>query len=84
MNPQYRAWTRGMPNLGITEAEALALVPYLKWMAAVDTNGFPANFNQIEQRPSLVLRVIHMIRQRATGQCWHQQPRHTGEGRAHD
>jgi len=40
-----------MPNLGITEAGALAVVAYLKWMAAVDTNGFPPNFNQIEQRP---------------------------------
>ena len=51
MDPeQYRTWTRGMPNLGVTEEEAAALVAYLKWMAAVDTNGFPANFNQIERR----------------------------------
>ena len=51
MDPeQYRTWTRTMPNLGITEAEAQAVVAYLKWMAAVDTNGFPPNFNQIEQR----------------------------------
>ena len=51
MDPeQYRTWTRGMPNLGVTEEEALALVAYLKWMAAVDTNGFPPNFNQIERR----------------------------------
>jgi nitric oxide reductase subunit C len=50
MDPeQYRTWTRGMPNLGITEAEAQAIVTYLKWMAAVDTNGFPPNFNQIEK-----------------------------------
>ena len=51
MDPeQYRTWTRGMPNLGVTEEEAQAVVAYLKWMAAVDTNGFPPNFNQIEQR----------------------------------
>jgi nitric oxide reductase subunit C len=40
----YRTWTRGMPNLGITQQEAEAIVAYLKWMAAVDTNGFPPNF----------------------------------------
>jgi len=51
MDPeQYRTWTRTMPNLGITEAEAQAVVAYLKWMAAVDTNGFPPNFNQIAQK----------------------------------
>jgi nitric oxide reductase subunit C len=51
MDPeQYRTWTRTMPNLAITEAEAQAVVAYLKWMAAVDTNGFPPNFNQIERR----------------------------------
>jgi len=51
MDPeQYRTWTRAMPNLGITEAEAQAVVAYLKWMAAVDTNGFPPNFNQIEKQ----------------------------------
>jgi len=51
MDPeQYRTWTRTMPNLGVTEPEARALVGYLKWMSAVDTNGFPPNFNQIEKR----------------------------------
>jgi len=51
MDPeQYRTWTRGMPSLGITEPEGQAVVAYLKWMAAVDTNGFPPNFNQIEKR----------------------------------
>ena len=51
MDPeQYRTWTRTMPNLGVSEEEAQALVAYLKWMSAVDTNGFPPNFNQIEQR----------------------------------
>jgi len=49
MDPeQYRTWTRGMPNLAITEAEARATVAYLKWVAAVDTNGFPPNFGHIQ------------------------------------
>jgi nitric oxide reductase subunit C len=51
MDPeQYRTWTRTMPNLGLTEPEARALVAYLKWMAAVDTNGFPPNFNRAEKK----------------------------------
>jgi nitric oxide reductase subunit C len=51
MDPeQYRTWTRAMPNLGITEPEAQALVAYLKWMSAVDTNGFPPNFNRAEKK----------------------------------
>ena len=52
MNPQDRlhnAQGRRMPNLGITEAEARATVAFLKWMASIDTNGFPANFKPIEQ-----------------------------------
>ena len=45
MHPdKYRIWTRAMPNLDITQQEAEALVAYLKWMSAVDTNGFPAEF----------------------------------------
>jgi len=52
MNPQDRlhnALGRRMPNLGITEAEARATVAFLKWMASIDTNGFPANFKPIDQ-----------------------------------
>jgi nitric oxide reductase subunit C len=49
MDPeQYRTWTRAMPNLGITEQEARATVAYLKWVASVDTNGFPPNFARIQ------------------------------------
>jgi nitric oxide reductase subunit C len=45
MNPdKYPNWGRVMPNLKITEDEARALTAYLKWMAAVDTNGFPSGF----------------------------------------
>ncbi len=43
--PKYRTWTRTMPNLDLSEKEARAVVAYLKWMSAIDTNGFPANFN---------------------------------------
>ena len=40
---------RRMPNLGITEKEARGVIAFLKWMSAIDTNGFPANFKPIEQ-----------------------------------
>lgn len=52
MNPQDRlhnALGRKMPNLGITEEEARATVAFLKWMSAIDTNGFPTNFTPIDQ-----------------------------------
>jgi len=35
---------RRMPDLNLSEQEARAVVAFLKWMAAIDTNGFPANF----------------------------------------
>ncbi len=41
---------RRMPKLGITETEAKATVAFLKWMSAIDTNGFPHNFKAIDQR----------------------------------
>lgn len=51
MHPErYPTWTRRMPNLGLTEQEARALVAYLKWMSAIDTNGFPENFGLIHGR----------------------------------
>ena len=51
MNPEkYRVWTRAMPNLGLTQQEAEAVVAYLKWMAAVDTNGFPPNFGHMQSK----------------------------------
>ncbi len=40
---------RKMPNLDITEDEARAIVAFLKWMSAIDTNGFPRNFTPIKQ-----------------------------------
>jgi nitric oxide reductase subunit C len=48
MHPdQYPTWTRRMPDLHLSRAEARAVVAYLKWMSAVDTNGFPAHFGRI-------------------------------------
>lgn len=41
--------TRRMPKLGITEEEARGVVAFLKWTAAIDTNGFPRNFTPIAQ-----------------------------------
>jgi len=45
---KYRTWRRTMPNLGLSEEDAHATVAYLKWLASVDTNGFPPNFNHIQ------------------------------------
>jgi nitric oxide reductase subunit C len=38
---------RRMPKLGITEEEARGVVAFLKWMSAIDTNGFPHNFKTL-------------------------------------
>jgi nitric oxide reductase subunit C len=52
MEPEkYRTWTRTMPNLGLTEQEATATVAYLKWLSAVDSNGFPPNFGRMQTKP---------------------------------
>jgi nitric oxide reductase subunit C len=49
MDPEkYPTWSRQMPNLKLTREEAVAVVAYLKWMSAVDTNGFPINFGHIQ------------------------------------
>jgi len=40
---------RRMPKLGITEDEARGIVAFLKWMSAINTNGFPHNFTPIKQ-----------------------------------
>ncbi len=53
MDPENNARTFGssrkMPNLGITEPEAKAIIAFLKWMSSIDTNGFPYNFTSIEE-----------------------------------
>jgi nitric oxide reductase subunit C len=38
---------RRMPQLGITDEEAKGVVAFLKWMSAIDTNGFPHNFKTL-------------------------------------
>jgi len=38
---------RKMPQLEITDAEARGVVAFLKWMSAIDTNGFPHNFKTL-------------------------------------
>jgi nitric oxide reductase subunit C len=40
---------RRMPDLNITEEEAKAIVAFLKWMSAIDTNGFPRGFQPLDQ-----------------------------------
>jgi nitric oxide reductase subunit C len=40
---------RKMPNLDITEEEGRALIAFLKWTSAIDTNGFPRNFTPLAQ-----------------------------------
>lgn len=47
MHPsQYPTHARMMPDLGITEKEAIGLVAFLKHMSSIDTNGFPRNFSK--------------------------------------
>jgi len=33
----------------VTESEARGIVAFLKWMAAIDTNGFPSGFTPMRQ-----------------------------------
>lgn len=40
---------RRMPNLHLTRDEAQAVTGFLKWMSAIDTNGFPYNFTSMKQ-----------------------------------
>jgi nitric oxide reductase subunit C len=40
---------RRMPRLNLTREEAEGVVAYLKWMAAIDTNGFPAHFKAMRE-----------------------------------
>ena len=52
-DPEANARTFGtnrrMPNLDITEDEARGVIAFLKWMSAIDTNGFPAGFTPLPQ-----------------------------------
>jgi nitric oxide reductase subunit C len=53
MDPTSNARTFGsnrrMPHLGLTEEEARSVIAFLKWMSAIDTNGFPRRFTPIPQ-----------------------------------
>jgi nitric oxide reductase subunit C len=40
---------RRMPHLGIDADDARGVIAFLKWTAAIDTNGFPARFTPIAQ-----------------------------------
>ena len=51
MNPEkYLTWGRQMPNLKITREEAVATTAYLKWMSAINANGFPSGFKTNEAK----------------------------------
>ena len=45
---KYPQGRRRMPNLHFTDEEAVALVAFLKWMSAIDTNGFPPRFGVVQ------------------------------------
>lgn len=52
MHPdRYPTWGRQMPNLNINEEEAKDVTAYLKWMSAINTNGFPAGFGHMAEQP---------------------------------
>lgn len=40
---------RRMPNQKLTDDEVRGVIAYLKWMSAIDTNGFPAHFTTLPQ-----------------------------------
>ena len=40
---------RRMPNMHLTDAEVRGVIAFLKWMSAVDTNGFPRRFEPLPQ-----------------------------------
>ena len=42
---------RRMPDPNLTEAELRGVIAYLKWMSAIDTNGFPHGFTPLPQGP---------------------------------
>lgn len=48
-NARTYGTNRRMPNLDISEEEARAVIAFLKWMSAIDTNGFPRGFTPIAQ-----------------------------------
>ncbi|MDG1144368.1 MAG: cytochrome c [Burkholderiales bacterium] len=51
-NKLHNPLGRRMPNLNMSIEEAQATVAFLKYMSAIDTNGFPNNFRQMDQSGS--------------------------------
>lgn len=41
---------RRMPNLKLSDEEGRAVIAFLKWMSAIDTNGFPYNFTPLAEK----------------------------------
>ena len=48
-NARTYGTNRRMPNQDLTDDEVRAVIAYLKWMSAIDTNGFPAGFKVLPQ-----------------------------------
>lgn len=46
-NPRTFGSGRRMPQLNLSDAEARGVMAFLKWMSAIDTNGFPHNFKTL-------------------------------------
>ena len=40
---------RRMPDMGLSDDEVRGVIAFLKWMSAVDTNGFPRGFEPLPQ-----------------------------------
>ena len=48
-NARTYGTNRRMPDLGITDEEVRGIIAFLKWMSAIDTNGFPQGFDPLPQ-----------------------------------
>ena len=48
-NARTYGTNRRMPNPELTDAEVRGVIAYLKWMSAIDTNGFPSGFTVLPQ-----------------------------------
>ncbi|MCY4014952.1 MAG: cytochrome c [Gammaproteobacteria bacterium] len=48
-NARTYGTNRRMPNPELTDDEVRGVIAYLKWMSAIDTNGFPSGFTVLPQ-----------------------------------
>ena len=48
-NARTYGTNRRMPNPELTDEEVRGVIAYLKWMSAIDTNGFPSGFTVLPQ-----------------------------------